>query len=91
MSFRSLAAASARKRIKWQSIKDLGTDRRAICGDARTLLAANSVLGLTLRNGEFEGQESTWLQWCDCEGRSFRIELFNEGNLNYELPKLHHN
>lgn len=27
-------------------------------------------LGLTLWNGEFEGQESTWLRWCDDrEGR----------------------
>ena len=26
-------------------------------------------LGLTLWNGEFEGQVSTWLRWCDREGR----------------------
>ena len=26
-------------------------------------------LGLTLWNREFEGQESTWLRWCDREGR----------------------
>ncbi len=26
-------------------------------------------LGLTLWNGEFEGQEFTWLRWCDREGR----------------------
>ncbi len=26
-------------------------------------------LGLTLWNGEFEGQEATWLRWCDREGQ----------------------
>jgi len=26
-------------------------------------------LGLTIWNGEFEGQESTWLRWCDREGQ----------------------
>ncbi|MCY7274987.1 MAG: Uma2 family endonuclease [Phormidesmis sp. CAN_BIN44] len=26
-------------------------------------------LGLTLWNGEFEGQESTWLRWCDDQDR----------------------
>jgi hypothetical protein len=26
-------------------------------------------LGLTLWNGEFEGQESTWLRWCDDQER----------------------
>ncbi len=26
-------------------------------------------LGLTVWNGEFEGQESTWLRWCDRQGQ----------------------
>jgi hypothetical protein len=43
--FRSLAAASARRRVKWQLTKDLGTYSRAVCGDVRTLLAANGRTG----------------------------------------------